>query len=109
MPLPVEIIGLGKAEVRIVWDEGHEGAYAARDLRLRCGCAYCKEEMSGRPLLDPASVPADVTVTEMELIGGYGLRVSFSDGHSTGIYRFAELFDACPCDICTARREAGGP
>ena len=47
--------------ILIVWDgAGHEGLFPARGLRLRCPCAECVEEMSGRPLLDPARVPHDV-------------------------------------------------
>jgi ATP-binding protein involved in chromosome partitioning len=55
----------------------------------------CVEEMSGRPLLDPATVPADVTPTAIQLVGGYGLRVTWSDGHSTGIFPWARLRALC--------------
>ena len=33
---------------------------AARDLRLACRCALCIEETSGRPLLEPSTVPDNV-------------------------------------------------
>lgn len=108
MPIPIEIVGLMRPEVRVVWDEDHEAVFAARELRLRCGCARCVEEMTGRPLLDPASVPAEVLVLSISLVGNYGLQIGFSDGHDTGIYRFADLWDACPCAACAARREGAG-
>ena len=92
--MPVEIVGLGQPTVRIVWDEGDEDTWTARDLRCRCTCAYCQSETTGERLLDPASVPADLTITDMSLVGNYGLSVHFSDGHTTGIYRFRELQDA---------------
>jgi ATP-binding protein involved in chromosome partitioning len=93
--MPVEIIGLGKPTVRIVWEEDDEGdTWSARDLRLRCTCAYCQSETTGERLLDPASVPEDLTITDMSLVGNYGLAVHFSDGHTTGIYRFRELHAA---------------
>jgi ATP-binding protein involved in chromosome partitioning len=104
MSLPIEIVGRGQDEVRIVWDEGHEGTYAARDLRLRCRCAMCIHEFTGEKLLDPAKVPADIRVTEMELVGNYGLRIEFSDRHATGIYRFRDLLERCPCVSCRATR-----
>lgn len=91
MPMPLEIIGLGKQEVRFVWDEGVEDVWATRDLRLKCTCANCQSEATGERLLDPASVPADLTVKDMHLVGNYGVGIHFSDGHTTGIFRFALL------------------
>jgi ATP-binding protein involved in chromosome partitioning len=66
--------------------------WTAQALRQRCTCAYCQSEVTGDRLLDPASVPADLSVTNMNLVGNYGVSIHFSDGHSTGIYRFKELY-----------------
>ncbi len=46
---------------------------------------------TGERLLDPKSIPEDLSVTEMHLVGNYGVGIHFSDGHTTGIYRFREL------------------
>jgi ATP-binding protein involved in chromosome partitioning len=89
--MPLEIIGLGKPEVRFVWDEGDEDVYSARDLRIRCSCAHCQSEVTGERLLDPTTVPQDLTISDMHLVGNYGVGVHFSDGHTTGIFRFREL------------------
>ena len=90
----------------IEWDNtGHQGFFPARALRLACPCAGCVEEMSGRPLLDPAHVPSDIKPLSLALVGAYGLRVQWSDGHSTGIYTFEhlrELRKLCPCPRCAA-------
>lgn len=87
--------------VEIDWDgAGHLARYGARGLRLACPCAECVEEMTGRPLLDPARVPDDVRPLSLALVGGYGLRVHWSDGHSTGIYTFDRLLAGCPCSRC---------
>lgn len=76
----------------IEWEEGAEGvAYPARALRLACRCAECVEEMSGRPLLRPEAIPADVSPRAVQLVGSYGLKIVWSDGHSTGIYTFEAL------------------
>jgi ATP-binding protein involved in chromosome partitioning len=91
MPIPLEIVGLGKTEVRFVWDEGHEDMWPARELRLQCTCALCQSEMTGERILDPDSVPEDISVTHMEFVGNYGLSIHFSDGHTTGIYRWQLL------------------
>jgi ATP-binding protein involved in chromosome partitioning len=89
--MPLEIIGLGKQEVRFVWDEGVEDLWSARDLRIKCTCANCQSEATGERLLDPATVPADLSIKDMHLVGNYGVGIHFSDGHTTGIFRFALL------------------
>ena len=78
--------------VEIDWDgAGDSVLLPARVLRLACPCAGCIDEMSHRPLLDPATVPDDIRAEALELVGAYGLRVRWSDGHGTGIYTFAML------------------
>lgn len=87
--------------IDIEWDQsGHSAHFDARRLRLSCPCAECVEEMSGRPLLDPATVPQDIRPLALSLVGTYGLKVNWSDGHGTGIYTFAKLLEWCPCPKC---------
>ncbi len=104
MPLPLEIIGLHRPDVTFVWEDQHRSVYAARDLRLRCRCAMCIEEMTGVPLLDPAKVPKEVVATGMELVGQYAVSIRWSDGHASGIYDFQALREGCPCLECAAKR-----
>jgi ATP-binding protein involved in chromosome partitioning len=93
------------AGVRIEWTAGtHEGFFPARALRLSCPCAACVEEMTGRPVLDPATVPEDVRPLRVALVGAYGIRIAWSDGHGTGIFTFERLLASCPCPACLARR-----
>lgn len=98
--LPVEIIGLNRSWVTLVWEDGSSTEIPARDLRLACRCAFCVEEVSGKPLLDPASVPQDIVATQIDLVGQYGMQVAWSDGHSTSIYSFRTL---------AALQQPGGP
>lgn len=87
--------------IEIVWDAaGHTGRFPARALRLACPCAACIDEMTNRPILDPATVPDDVRPLALEPVGAYGLKVRWSDGHGTGIYTFRALRDRCPCEAC---------
>lgn len=104
MPMPLEIVGLDRPEIRFEWEDGHTTVYRARDLRLACRCASCIEEMTGRALLDPASVPEDVVARAMSLVGQYAITVTWSDGHATGIHSFRALRDGCPCPECRAGR-----
>ena len=76
----------------VSWDGAADRRwYDARSLRLACPCAQCVEEMTGRPLLDSATIPTDVRPLHVALVGTYGIRVRWSDGHDTGIYTFAWL------------------
>jgi ATP-binding protein involved in chromosome partitioning len=98
--MPVEIIGLNRPDITFVWEDEHETVYPARELRLGCRCARCVEEMTGRPLLDPATVPKDVVAKAIDLVGNYAIGIVWSDGHSTGIYSYRDLRAGCRCAIC---------
>jgi DUF971 family protein len=111
LPLPVpHAINRQDNGVRIEWDRaGHEGFYPAYELRLACPCAACVEEMTGQQLIDPAKVDPGVRPLSLALVGAYGLRVHWSDGHATGIYTFKHLLNVCPCPSCRMSRQRGGP
>lgn len=76
---------------RVMWGDDHMTVFRNRDLRLACRCAACVEEMTGRPLLDPATVPDDIDITDVEEVGNYGLKITWQGGHSTGIYTWDRL------------------
>lgn len=103
-PLPSRI-HRGEREIVVTWSDDHVATYPARELRLACQCAACQEEMTGRPLLDPATVPEDVRAEHIALVGSYAVRIRWSDGHDTGIYTYEWLRDHCPCERC--RPQAG--
>ena len=87
-------IGMKRSNPRtlsVLWEDGQQDEFDVRDLRLACRCALCVEEMSGEPLLDPASVRPDVGPVTVGNMGSYGITVKWSDGHSTGIYTFEAL------------------
>lgn len=88
------------SRLRIAWRDGHVSDYEPRDLRLRCPCAGCMDEMTGERTLDPGRVPERVHPTEIRYVGRYALQFFWSDGHSTGIYPFEYLRRLCPCDAC---------
>jgi ATP-binding protein involved in chromosome partitioning len=104
MAMPEEIVGLLRSTITFKWPDGHETRYRARDLRLACRCAACIEEMSGQPLLDPATVPETVRAKGMSLVGNYAVAIEWSDGHTSGIYNFRDLRANCPCAECVAAR-----
>jgi DUF971 family protein len=100
---PVEVAPTEDARrLRIRWKDGHVSEYEPLHLRLRCPCAGCVDEMSGRPLLNPESVPADVYPLAIRYVGRYALQFEWSDGHGTGIYPFKLLRELCTCAECGA-------
>lgn len=75
----------------ILWQDGSKQAIDFRDLRLACGCALCRDEMTGRPRIDPSTIPLDVRPLEIRSVGTYAIAITWSDGHSSGIHPFAAL------------------
>jgi ATP-binding protein involved in chromosome partitioning len=73
------------------WADGTEQRLTDRDLRLSCQCAKCRDEMSGKRLLNPENVPLDISLTRVWSVGNYALGMAFSDGHDTGIYTLKAL------------------
>ncbi len=104
-PIP-QRIHRGSDHIVITWNDHHQATYPARDLRLRCHCAACRDEMSGAPLLDPDTVAADVAPAAISLVGSYAIKIRWSDGHDTGIYTYEMLYSICPCDRCRKTRDA---
>lgn len=88
------------ATLRVAWEDGHESIYAIRELRLACPCAMCKDEWSGKNLINPASVPQDLKLNNAQAVGNYAFAFAFSDGHGTGIYSFENLRGLCRCREC---------
>jgi ATP-binding protein involved in chromosome partitioning len=107
--MPKEIVALLRSTITITWDDDHVTVYPARALRLRCRCAQCIEEMTGRPLLDPAIVPEDVRARAIGLVGQYAVHIDWSDGHTTGIYTFREMREGCPCATCRKPQQGDVP
>lgn len=91
--MDARLIALRKKEgaVSFRWSDGLERDLPVRALRLACPCALCVHEVTGRPLLDPESVPADLALRDMQPVGNYAYRILFSDGHDSGIYTLERL------------------
>lgn len=90
-PVPSSVVIGPPGRIAIAWRDGRSDLHAARDLRLACPCAHCVHEVTGRPLLDPASVPADLTAVDGKRVGNYAWQFLWSDGHRTGLYSFTLL------------------
>ena len=77
--------------LRISWEDGEVSDYEPRLLRMLCPCAGCVDERSGRRMLTPGMIAADVIPEAIHPVGRYALQFIWSDGHRTGIYPFEYL------------------
>jgi ATP-binding protein involved in chromosome partitioning len=100
-PFPRELKQAGPAELQITWSDGHLSTYPVVYLRRMCRCAACVDEMSGKPILDPAKVSDRVRPIEINPVGRYAVNIIWNDGHSSGIYTYEHLRAICPC--CRSR------
>jgi DUF971 family protein len=76
--------------LRVEWSD-RQDALPFTFLRGECQCAQCVNEWTGQQILDPTTIPADISIERMELVGNYALRVYWSDGHQSGLYTWDRL------------------
>ncbi len=87
----------------IHWAGGTKSFYPVAYLRRMSPSAEVRalrEEMASNPLavIPAAKAHADGPLTALgaELVGNYAIRISFSDGHQTGIYSWEYLQEIDP-------------
>lgn len=78
-------------ELGILWQDGKHTTLSVRKMRLACPCAACVNETTGEPILDPESVPSEISLKTIRSVGRYAIHPTFTDGHSTGMYHFDSL------------------
>lgn len=88
---PVGMKRAGDNTIEIQWQDGQNHELDFRGLRLACPCASCIDENTGEKILVPSMVPVDIKTIMVEPVGTYALKLTFSDGHSTGLYSFERL------------------
>ncbi|MCH8568000.1 MAG: DUF971 domain-containing protein [Balneolales bacterium] len=90
-------------ELRIKWADNHISIYKYGGLRNNCPCVFCQggHGAMGKPM-DPikylADTPDRLKLNKVKPSGNYALHLFWSDGHSTGIYRWEYLRDGCPVE-----------
>jgi DUF971 family protein len=77
----------------VEWMDGQAQAIPFPRLRRSCPCAVCTGELGrpGRFQVDPQLHPGEDELADIQLVGNYGLKAIWADGHDTGIYRFELL------------------
>jgi DUF971 family protein len=84
----------------ILWNDGSSSYFSIPYLRRMSPSADMRElrKASARNPLTvlPAAASGPVTATDAQLVGNYGIKIIFSDGHASGIYSWAYLRDLDP-------------
>jgi DUF971 family protein len=90
---PRKITRSDPTRIEFEWDDDVKTVLSTVELRSICPCAACVDELTGVRRHDPGSVSAELHHQNVRLVGNYALTMTFSDGHSTGIYPFPMLFE----------------
>ncbi|MBF0165018.1 MAG: DUF971 domain-containing protein [Magnetococcales bacterium] len=77
--------------VEIHWDTGEKFTYTMEFLRVSCPCAKCVGHTPDQAQLIDGQ--QDVTIRAIEPVGHYAIKISFSDGHDSGLFSWETLFE----------------
>jgi DUF971 family protein len=92
MPQPTEIkLHQASRVLEIAFDDGRHFRLPYEFLRVHSPSAEVRGHGPGQETLQAGK--RDVTIANVEPIGHYALRPTFSDGHDSGIYSWEYLYD----------------
>jgi DUF971 family protein len=106
---PMSLTKEGDDRLVIVWSDGHRAEYHWRHLRDQCPCAGCREERLKPP--DPlrvlkASELVPLKPVAFTPVGYYAYKITWSDGHDSGLFTLENLRSLCECPACQRERQA---
>ena len=94
---PTEVrLNRERTRLSVTWESGVTTAFDATMLREKARDAH-----SVRFEVNGWAVPAasDLTITGIEPVGNYAVRLAFSDGHDRGIFPWAYLTDIAAAEV----------
>ena len=90
-PHPTEIkLHQASRKLEIAWSSGERYTLSYEFLRVHSPSAEVRGHGPGQEVLQVGK--RDVAINEVEPVGHYAIRPTFSDGHSTGIYSWDYLY-----------------
>jgi DUF971 family protein len=105
---PVSLSKEGNDRLVIKWKDGHRSVYSLSHLRENCPCAGCREEKLKPPEPFPILKHSELVplgIVSMTPIGHYAYKITWADGHDTGIYTLESLRELCQCPACRPTEE----
>ena len=89
---PEEIrLSKSKDSLFVKFDNGLEVTLSAELLRVESPSAEVQGHGVGQKSTPTGK--AEVTISALEPVGNYAIRISFSDGHDTGLFSWDTLYD----------------
>jgi prepilin-type processing-associated H-X9-DG protein len=110
-PTSIKIHVSNGTGVDVTWADGHASHYEFAYLREECPCATCNDAREKKAALGEMASPLKSSPAlpmfkpkarahAATQVGNYAIQISFTDGHSTGIYSYDHLRNICPCAEC---------
>jgi DUF971 family protein len=100
---PVSLSREGEERLRIRWNDGHDSVYTWAHLRNQCPCAGCREERAKPPdpfrILKPSELQP-LRPVALSPVGHYAYKITWNDGHDSGIFTLEHLRQLCQCPQC---------
>ncbi|MEX1010452.1 MAG: DUF971 domain-containing protein [Balneolaceae bacterium] len=95
----------------IQWADGHLSKYPLYALRRNCPCVVCRGGHDRMGELEMEwffrETHKRIDILELREVGNHALSISWSDGHSSGMYRWELLRHLCPIEYRERMEEAG--
>ena len=90
------LVSIDDQTLVIDWSDGYQAVYPLDGLRRACPCVTCQgghEHMGAPPDPRVLDAPPRRTWTDvrLEAAGSVGLRITWDDGHDTGLYTWGRL------------------
>jgi|SRR5690554_2414435 len=93
-PTGIEVSN-GDQKLEITWSDEKVSVYPLRGLRENCPCAICRGGHSSMGEFEPALFfeknPTPIHIRDVEQIGNHALKITWSDNHDSGMYRWQTL------------------
>ncbi|MEY4750402.1 MAG: hypothetical protein RIQ60_2616 [Pseudomonadota bacterium] len=91
-PAPTELTVHQQSRVlEVAFDDGSRYRLPFELMRVYSPSAEVRGHGPGQEVLQTGK--RDVLIVEVEPVGAYGIKPTFSDGHDTGIYTWSQLYD----------------
>ncbi len=88
-PWPVDIVYVSAQKtLRVVFDDGRVIEIPAKLLRIESPSAEVQGHGEGKKIVTGKD---NVAITAIEPVGRYAIRITFDDGHNTGLYTWDYL------------------